>query len=252
MPKLSIVLPCYNEEQVIATTVQRVVQWLEKGRSDAEVIVVDNASTDSTPSVLRALCQKHPSLRIVTRAFNGGYGSSVRSGCDAACGEIIAYMDADGQFDVRDFDVLLPHLDTVDFASGIRAERADSKARLLLGRLWDTVIRFCFGIRARDIDCGMKAFRRDVWPMIRPTITVGDAFNAELFFRLERCGFTWRQEPVRHYPRLTGTSGSVRLPDMLKAIAETAHLFFAARLGRFRCAPSHDVPDLTAPSSLHT
>jgi len=228
------------------------MQWLETGRSDAEVIAVDNASTDSTPSVLRELCQRYPLLRVVTRACNGGYGSSVRSGCDAAQGEIIAWMDADGQFDVQDFDTLLPHLASVDFVSGIRAKRSDSWVRLLLGRMWDGVIRICFGIRARDIDCGMKAFRHDVWPLIRPTITVGDAFNAEFFFRIERCGLTWRQEPVRHYPRLTGTSGSVRLPDILRAFSETTRLFFAARLGRFRCAASHGGPDLTMPSSLHT
>ncbi len=252
MPKLSIILPCYNEEQVIAMTVQRVMQWLGTGRHDAEVIAVDNASTDNTPSVLRELCQRYPILRVVTRELNGGYGSSVRSGCDAAQGEIIAWMDADGQFDVQDFDTLLPHLASVDFVSGIRAKRSDSWMRLLLGRMWDGVIRICFGIRARDIDCGMKAFRHDVWPLIRPTITVGDAFNSELFFRLQRCGLTWQQKPVRHLPRLTGKSGSVRLPDILKAVIDTVRLFFAARFGSLRCPPPHHRPDLAVVPPMHT
>ncbi|MFH1444041.1 MAG: glycosyltransferase family 2 protein [Candidatus Peregrinibacteria bacterium] len=238
MPTLSIILPCFNEEDVITTTVGRVMKWIQAGHSDAEVIVVNNASTDNTLKVLDNLCQQYPLLRVVRRDVNGGCGASVRSGCDAARGEIIAYMDSDGQFAVEDFDLLLSHLSSTDFVSGIRAHREDPRMRLILSGVWNMVNRVLFRLRARDIDCGMKAFRRGTWPVIRPVITIGDAFNAELYFRLQKSGLRWTQVPVRHFPRLTGKSGSVRVYDMFKAISETLHLFFATCCRKLPRSPS--------------
>lgn len=238
MPTLSVVLPCFNEEQVIALTIARVMEWIERRGVDAEVIAVDNASTDSTLEVLERLCTQYPRLRLEHRYVNGGYGASVTTGCDAARGEVIAYMDSDGQFTIEDLDRLLPALQRADFVTGIRVHRADTRLRRFLGVCWRTAIRLLFGTTVRDIDCGMKAFHARVWKSIRPTMATGDAFNAELFFRLQACGFSCVQLPVRHFPRRTGKSGSLCCWDVLKAVRDTLRLFFLARTGRISCPPA--------------
>lgn len=225
-PSLSVVLPCYNEEAVISRTVAHVFFWMDRsGYADGEVVAVNNGSTDRSPEILHALAAEEPRLRVIDHERNRGYGASVSAGCDAAAGDVIAYMDSDGQFAIEDLDRLLPHLAAADVACGVRSPRADRSPRRFLGLLWRIAVRHFLRIRAADIDCGMKAFRRSVWPCLRPRIAMGDAFNAEFFVRLRLCGYAWAQEPIRHFPRRTGTSSCARPVDMFWGIVSFARLF---------------------------
>ncbi|MFA6509858.1 MAG: glycosyltransferase family 2 protein, partial [Candidatus Peribacteraceae bacterium] len=210
---LSVVLPCFNEERNIAATLRDVEQWVVKSGIGTEIVAVDDGSTDGTLSVLQSLQTSLPGLRIVRHEKNQGYGLSVRTGCDAAQGEAIAFMDSDGQFRAEDISRLLPHLDRFAFVTGRRRKRADPFIRRVFGKILGVMNLAVLGLWVRDVNCGMKVFRREIWPQIRPVHGVEKLFNTEMFLNLKRRGIPWYQVEVPHYPRRAGnpTGGSARV-----------------------------------------
>lgn len=215
---LSVVLPCFNEEAQIEQTIRNVHLWLKHKRIRGEIVAINNGSTDSTGQLLKRLSDRYSELRIVTHRIHQGYGGSVRSGCDAARMDIIAYMDSDGQYNVNDFNRLIPFLRSVDFAAGIRVRRSDPMIRKIYAALWNAVIRTLFDIRAVDIDCSMKIFRRSIWPFIRPKYGTGNLFSAELFLRLKQNEISLRQRAVRHFPRLQGKATCIHFFGILHTL----------------------------------
>ena len=214
--QLSIALPCFNEEQNIERTVSDVMQWFEREKIDGEIIVVDDGSMDGTAKVLARMATRMPQLKIVTHEKNKGYGSAVRSGCDAATKEFMGYMDSDGQFRTEDFGQLLQFLPEYDFVTGKRTKRADSVIRWLNARLYRLLVLVALGVWVTDLNCAMKVWRRSLWPKIRPIYSTGALINGEIFYRLHRNNIPWKEVSVRHFPRLFGKQTGANIWVILK------------------------------------
>lgn len=210
---LSLVHPCYNEEQNIGPTVRRSLQWMNGQGIDGEVIVVNDGSRDGSAGELQKLQAEDARVKVVTHPVNQGYGRAVRSGCDAAKMDMIAFMDSDGQFHVEDLGLLLPHLAQYDVVVGRRRHRADPPMRNIFGKILGFLIFVTFGVWIRDVNCGLKAFRSSAWPVIRPLYGTEKFFNAEIFLRMKKFGVRWKQIDVPHYPRTAGnpTGASMRV-----------------------------------------
>ncbi|MCK5019668.1 MAG: glycosyltransferase family 2 protein [Candidatus Peribacteraceae bacterium] len=201
----SLVLPCYNEEENIKHTINDVNLWIKKNNIDCEIICVDDGSTDSTHQILKDLSEEFSHLRIVTLENNSGYGAAIRAGLDLATKEVLGFMDSDRQFNVNDISMLLPHLEKYDFVTGRRKKRADSFIRNILGKILGLLTWIAFGLWVRDINCGMKIFRKDIWGKIHTENGTEKFFNTEIFLNLRREKIDWIQIPVPHYPRIAGT-----------------------------------------------
>lgn len=203
--QLSVVHPCYNEEENIAHTVGETLSWMSAQGIDGEVVVVDDGSVDRSAAILAELAATNARVRVVTHDVNRGYGIAVRSGCDAATKEHIAFMDSDGQFKIEDIGILLPELAHADFVPGKRKKRADPFIRSVFGKVLGILNYLFFGMWIRDVNCGMKVFKKSLWPTMRPEYGTEKFFNTELYLRLKRAGYTWNQIDVPHYPRRAGT-----------------------------------------------
>ena len=217
---LSVILPCFNEEANIEHTVRDVVEWFRHAGIEGEIVVVNDGSTDGTAEVLKRLCADISRLRVIQHPVNRGYGAAVRSGCDAALGDLIAFMDSDGQFRAEDFGLLLPHLDRYVFVTGRRKKRADPFMRTVNAKLFGLLSFAVLGIWVRDVNCAMKVFRRDIWSLIRPTHATGALVNAEMFFRLKQNGIPWYQVDVHHYPRTAGAQTGANLTVIFRMFRE--------------------------------
>lgn len=224
MKTLSVVLPCFNEEPNIAASVRDVESWMKKAGISGEIIVVNDGSRDKSEQVLKDLQKDIPSLKVVNHEVNQGYGVAVRSGCDAAVSEIIAFMDSDGQFHAEDIGLLLPAFDHYDMVTGRRRKRMDGFVRNTYGKVLGLFNWAVFGLWVRDVNCGLKAFKKSVWPSIRPVYGVEKLFNTELFLRLKRQRIAWETIPVPHFPRRAGTQtgGSPRV--ILRMMKEIINL----------------------------
>lgn len=230
--KFSIVLPCYNEQENILNTLGDITEWTSGKDFETEIIAVNDGSVDATADMLQKASQKDARIRVLNHPHNRGYGAALVTGLDAAAGDVIGFMDSDGQFKAEDFDLLLPHIDAYPCVIGRRQKRADPVMRSVNALCYGLLVKVVLMVRVRDINCGMKIFRREIWPVIRPEFATGALFNAELLYRMTRARLGWRQINVQHYPRRFGTPTGANPAVILKMFVDLFKLRLRSDSGR--------------------
>ena len=162
-PRVSVVIPIFNEEESIEELMVRVVQTLE-ARGDAfEIIAVDDGSTDRSLAVLRELRAKDGRIRIIRLTRNFGQSPALYAGFSHAQGDYVVMIDADLQNFPEDIPKLLDRLEEgYDVVSGWRAERQDDLFRRVSSRLLNAWVGRITKLRLHDYGCALKGFRRDV------------------------------------------------------------------------------------------
>lgn len=163
MYSLSIILPVYNEENNIGVVIGKIIDFISQNKNlfkHYEVIIVNDGSKDNTVKVLKEFASKIPYLKVVTHHKNRGYGVALSSGFKNANFSCVLFMDADGQFDIWEFKKFLPYLDNYDIIVGYRYKRKDNLYRILLGKIYGYVVFLIFGVRFKDVNCGLKLFKR--------------------------------------------------------------------------------------------
>ena len=159
--KISIVVPCFDEEASIPELVARVRAEMED--FDYELILVDDGSADRTGEVIQRLADGDDRIRAVHLTRNFGQTAAICAGVDAAKGEVIVPMDADLQNDPQDVPRLLAKLDEgYDVVSGWRRDRRDHWSRVLPSRIANGLISWMSGVKLHDYGCTLKAYRRRV------------------------------------------------------------------------------------------
>ncbi|SFS13227.1 Glycosyltransferase involved in cell wall bisynthesis [Granulicella pectinivorans] len=177
-PRLSIVIPAYNESARIENTLARVMHCVYARNWDAEVMVVNDGSSDDTAAIVERWMLDHPRLRLIQNPGNKGKGFSVRNGLLQAAGEIVMFTDADLSSPIEEAELLIAAIDKgADVAIGSRwldpAKQTTHQPlyRRFFGRCFNAVTRLAMGLPFKDTQCGFKAFR---WPA------------AQVIFRLQR------------------------------------------------------------------
>ncbi len=200
-PRISIVIPVYNEEENIAPLCDAVRSAMEGLRY--ELILVDDGSSDET--VERARAQEDTPIRTVVFARNYGQTSAMAAGIAEASGEYIVTMDGDLQNDPADIPMMLDKLEEegLDVVMGYRANRKDGMMlRKIPSRIANWLIRRTTDVQVRDYGCTLKLFRRDL------------AKRLDLYGELHRFipilsqihGANIAEVPVRHHARRFGSS----------------------------------------------
>ena len=218
---LSVILPAHNEAENIKATVQSCVSYLKSNVSDYEVIVVNDGSSDDTKKIVEELASINSKVILVNHEINKGYGSALRSGFDEAKRDFIFFMDSDGQFDIQDLDRLLPLVAMDNVIIGYREDRADSFVRLLNAWMYGMYIYLMFGLNVKDMDCAFKIFPTKAYQNIKPIKSGGALFTAEFLIKLKRSGFSFKEVPVRHFPRQFGTQSGANFNVILRMFKES-------------------------------
>ncbi len=200
---LSVVLPAYNEEEIIASTLVTVLDVLTSWHIDCEILVVNDGSSDRTGEIIAELAAIHPQIQLINHATNQGYGAALVSGFQAASKELTFFMDSDGQFDIRALRSFFPFIEIYDAVLGYRIDRQDSWMRKVNAWGWKTLVRMTLGVKVRDLDCAFKLFHTSFLHE-HPLETRGAMINAELLYRLKQGSYTRREVGVPHLPRLKG------------------------------------------------
>jgi glycosyltransferase involved in cell wall biosynthesis len=221
---ISVVLPAYNEEAVIAETVAHCVAVLSQFAPDYEIIVVDDGSRDRTGAIADTLAAQNPRVRVVHNRPNRGYGGALIAGFGAATKPLTFFMDADGQFDLRDLALLLPLREAGHRAVlGYRKHRQDAFPRLVNAWGWNVLVSLLFGLRVRDVDCAFKLYDT---ALLRAcdVRSEGAMVNTELLVKLSKLGVPFVQVPVRHLPRKHGSATGAQLRVIVHAFGELLRL----------------------------
>ena len=202
IPRLTVVVPAYNEEENIVPLAEEIIAALCNLPGSFELILVDDASTDATTRIIREY--KHPNVRAVFHRINCGQSAAVGSGFHAARGDWVATLDGDGQNDPADLPAMLELAikEGVDCVTGVRAKRQDTFIRRFSSKTANGFRNWITGDQVSDSGCGIRVVRRAVLH----EIPVFNGMHRFLPTLLRGQGFTVKEADVNHRERLRGTS----------------------------------------------
>jgi glycosyltransferase involved in cell wall biosynthesis len=225
-PSISAFFPAYNDAGTISSMVITVLLTLRELTDDYEVIVINDGSRDHTAAVLDELARVYPAeVRIVHHAKNRGYGGALRSGFASASKEWIFYTDGDAQYDARELKKLAALMsDRVDFINGWKIERNDPLHRIVIGRLYQYLVKATFGLKLRDVDCDFRLMRRRVFDEVQLTADSG-VICVELMKKVQDAGFRLAETPVHHFHRAYGKSQFFNYPRLARVARDLAALW---------------------------
>lgn len=163
-PFLSLVIPCFNEEESVDELMTEVWDVLSGIEAHAEVIAVDDGSTDRTWARLVEWSQREPRLKLIRFRRNFGQTAAMMAGIDHSVGQVLIPLDADLQNDPRSIPKLLEKIEQgFDVVSGWRRDRKDTfLARRLPSMIANAIISRVSGVSLHDYGCTLKAYRREV------------------------------------------------------------------------------------------
>jgi glycosyltransferase involved in cell wall biosynthesis len=200
---LSVVIPLYNEAESLMELHGKITDVLNRLRLRAEIVFVDDGSTDGSFGRLQQLQKRDRRVRVIQFRRNYGKSAALAAGFAAAQGRYIVTMDADLQDDPEEIPHLLDELKKgCDLISGWKKRRHDKFSKRLASKIFNSVTSFFTGVRLHDINCGLKAYRREVTDSIR----VYGQLHRYLPVLAAKEGFRVGETEVRHHPRKYGKS----------------------------------------------
>jgi glycosyltransferase involved in cell wall biosynthesis len=238
-PLISIVIPAYNESARIGRALTEVLRCVHDRAWNAEILVVNDGSTDPTGAVVQEFAQLHPEVRLLNNPKNRGKGFSVRHGVLQAVGEIVMFTDADLSAPMEEaerlFDALHQGADIAIGSRWLERNRQTLKQplyRQFFGRCFNAITRLVMGLPFADTQCGFKAFRRPVAQTIFQLQRIERwGFDPELLFIALKRGYKIQEVPVTwgHDER----SRLSYLKDGLKMLEEVAYIRWEAFAGAY-------------------
>jgi dolichol-phosphate mannosyltransferase len=224
-PEISVFLPVYNEEPNLRPLHSKLDQALSVLGRTAEIVYVDDGSTDGSLEVLRELSAKDKRVRVVALRRNYGQTAAMAAGIDAARGKVLIPMDADLQNDPADIVHLLEKLDEgYDVVSGWRKNRKDKMVtRKLPSMIANKLISWIGGVPLHDYGCSLKAYRRESLQDVR----LYGEMHRFIPIYASWAGARVAEIPVEHHPRTMGKS-KYGLSRTLKVVFDLMTIKFMA------------------------
>ncbi len=218
MPTLSVVIPCYNER----TTVEEVVRRVRQSAPEAEIVVVDDGSTDGSREVLRGL-EGQPNLRARFHDQNRGKGAALHTGIAAATGDVILIQDADLEYDPRDYPRLLQPIEEgrAEVVYGSRflggPRRAMMFWHMVANMLLTLITNVLYNTILSDMETGYKVFKAGVIKGI-PLRSRRFGFEPEVTAKVLKRGYRIYEVPITFDPREYSQGKKIGFKDAFEAV----------------------------------
>jgi glycosyltransferase involved in cell wall biosynthesis len=206
---LSLIILAYNDGKSLQ---ENVPAWIDAMRSiggDFELIIADDGSFDSTEEIAKNFLQCFQEVKYVRSCCNKGVGANFRLGIQHATGDIIAYTDGDGQYLPSDLPKLWKELEKNDMVTGKRTRRADPFTRTIASTLYNRFIKMIYRVEAKDINSGLKIFRREFINNCGPQLSDGPFFDAEYMVKGYAHGMKIKEVAIAHRKRKYGKAAGV-------------------------------------------
>ncbi|HUT86297.1 MAG TPA: glycosyltransferase family 2 protein [Elusimicrobiales bacterium] len=204
---LTVVMPSYNEENIIEKVVRSFYDEISAKIDDLEFLVIDS-SLDNSLSILNALKKDLPKLKVI-HTPPLGHGKALLQGYKLAQKDYVFQTDSDGQFSPKDFWKLYDIKEKSGFILGYRKKRKDPASRLVLTKVIQFVNLIAFGTKIRDINCPFRLMKRELLQNLLKKIDEDSmAPNILLTLQAKKDGVNVIEVPVTHFERKTGESVS--------------------------------------------
>lgn len=199
----TIIVPVYNERENMDRLEETFSRYLSAASRPTCVLFVNDGSTDGSGEALAALCARHEHFYRLSFARNAGLSAAIKAGIDYTESPLVGYIDADLQTTPEDFELLLPLADDNELVTGIRAQRKDTFFKRFQSRFANSFRRMMTHDGATDTGCPLKVMQTPAARRI-PFFKGMHRFLPALILLQE--GATYREIPVRHFPRTAGAS----------------------------------------------
>lgn len=231
---VSAVLPAFNEELNIEECVEAVIKAFEALKLEAwEIVVVDDGSVDRTLQILASLAEKDKRLKYVSHEENRGYGVALCSGLSAAKLEWIFITDSDLQFYPEELSALVPFSSDFDFIQGVRRHRADPLGRILLGRIYRSIVHLLFKMPVKDPECSFRLIKRDLLEGSN-FVCSGPMVPVELVYRAQLANARFKDIDVRHRERAYGETNALNFRTMMQITVDFIQIIKVLTKERFK------------------
>jgi glycosyltransferase involved in cell wall biosynthesis len=238
-PHLSIIIPAWNEERRLESSLAKIAAYLASEEIHGEILVIDDGSSDSTASVAGRALTGLPG-RVLRNDENRGKGFSVRRGCLEARGRWLLLTDADLSAPIEEYSKLATaaldrDLDVVIGSRGLPESVIEIRQNLVrerMGQCFNLLMRWMTGLPFRDTQCGFKLMdRKRVRPLFERMVVNRFAFDVELLFLAVRFGLAVREIPIvwRNEPQ----SRVSMLADPLNMLFDVARVRWRFRRGAY-------------------
>lgn len=201
---ISVIIPCYNEEQRIKSTLERIHEYLSQQSYQSEVIVVDNGSKDGTREVVQSYAAQMPNLRLLSKKSHGK-GWAVKEGMLEAKGDYRLFTDADNSTDISHLGKFLDAAINDGYDVVISSRRIEGAHlahpqpwyRRILGDIFALIVRSIMPLGIRDTQNGFKLFSANATERIFPQQTIFYwAFDVEVLALAQKFGFNIKELPI--------------------------------------------------------
>lgn len=227
---VSLVIPVYNEDDIIRKTVEDYHDEVVRKLPGSEILVVDDCSTDSTPEILKELEKSIRELRVLRTDVNSGHGRALRLGLENAKHELIFHTDSDYQHDPRDFWNLYEEIGNADLVIGYRKKRRDPVYRIMISVIVRLIILALFRYDLKDANSPFKLIREECLADCIDVISP-DSFAPSILIVLcaRHKSYRVREVPVDHFPRSTGKTSLGNIKIIGPCIRSLFDLFILKR-----------------------
>lgn len=237
-PELTVLVPAWNESELINTTIESAVACLdaivaEEAVSSYELLVVDDGSSDGTSELLTEMQARIEPLRVIRHAVNSGVGAAMRTGLRNARGRLIFYTDADLPVDLGQLPAVLEFRKETgaELVAGYRTSRADdSVRRRVYGVVYNRLVRSVLGLRVRDVNFAAKLLTADANQKVRAR-SDSIFIDAELLARARAAELLVVEYPFDYHPRAAGKSSTATPRQIWRLFVEMRRLVPELRRG---------------------
>ena len=205
-PTLSVVIPAFNEQDRLPSSLEKIHRYLDNSDLSYEVIVVDDGSGDNTPVILNQLAEEWPCFKPIRTTKNHGKGYATKRGVQIAQGTWILTSDADLSTPIQQVEPMLERAKGYPVVIGSRSIAGSHIAkrqpfyRVWMGRMFNQLVSVTCDLPFRDTQCGFKLYERQAAQKIFEQVTIhGFAFDVEVLTIARKLGFSIWEEPVTWY-----------------------------------------------------
>ena len=238
----SLIIPAYNEEQRVATTLEATTTYLRRNYKSFEIIVVNDGSTDLTANVVTDFSKQNPEVRLLSLSKNRGKGYAVKKGIVNSLGKLVLFSDADNSSPIEESVRLVKAInESADIAIGSRARYSPETNvetvwyRKFLGRIFNGVVNIILLPGIADTQCGFKMFKRNTALMLFHNITSERfSFDVELLFLARKAGCKIAEVPI-NWKNIPGSKVNL-LKDSAQMLKDVLLFRLKNSLGGYKSA----------------
>ncbi len=201
--ELSIIIPAYNEEKVIASTIENYINFFRKQKKEFEIVIIPNNCKDRTVEIVDMLAHRCKEIKYKNIPYKVGKGGAIIEGFKLAQGNLIVYVDADNATKPETVLTIMNSMENADAIMGSRwlkrslIAKPQPLVRRFASRGFNLYVRLLLGLQFTDTQAGAKVFRKEAIKKILPRIKPeGWAFDVGVLYLLQKQGFKIKEIPI--------------------------------------------------------